>query len=72
MIVTNVPGPQIPLYTLGAKMLEMQPLVPLLDGTGLGVALAEGDHALEPPGDDRRIVAEERSLVGPIDAGDAD
>jgi WS/DGAT/MGAT family acyltransferase len=39
MIVTNVPGPQFPLYMLGAKLLESFPQVPLLQGTGLGVAL---------------------------------
>jgi len=39
MVVTNVPGPQVPLYTLGAKMLEVYPHVPLLDNLGLGVAL---------------------------------
>ncbi|MBW2390128.1 MAG: wax ester/triacylglycerol synthase family O-acyltransferase [Deltaproteobacteria bacterium] len=46
MIVTNVPGPQFPLYTLGAKLLEMQPLVPLLEGTGLGIALFSYDGKL--------------------------
>lgn len=39
MIVTNVPGPQIPLYMLGAELLESYPMVPLLENTGLGVAL---------------------------------
>lgn len=39
MIVTNVPGPQIPLYLLGAEMREIYPVVPLLPNTGLGVAL---------------------------------
>lgn len=39
MVVTNVPGPQLPLYTLGAEMLEVFPHVPLLDNLGLGVAL---------------------------------
>jgi hypothetical protein len=39
MIVTNVPGPQIPLHLLGARLLEAFPLVPLLENTGLGVAL---------------------------------
>lgn len=43
MIVTNVPGPQFPLYILGARLLEMHPLVPLLDGTGLGIALFSYD-----------------------------
>jgi WS/DGAT/MGAT family acyltransferase len=39
MVVTNVPGPQIPLYLLGAKMLEWQPCVPLAGDLGLGIAL---------------------------------
>jgi len=39
LVVTNVPGPQIPLYLLGAKMLEIYPLVPLFARLGLGVAL---------------------------------
>ncbi len=43
MIVTNVPGPQFPLYMLGAKLEELHPLVPLLDGTGLGIALFSYD-----------------------------
>jgi len=39
LVVTNVPGPQIPLYLLGARMLESYPMVPLFEGQGLGVAL---------------------------------
>jgi len=39
MVVTNVPGPQLPMYLLGAKMLEVYPHVPLVDQLGLGVAL---------------------------------
>ena len=38
-IVTNVPGPQFPLYLLGAKLLNMYPQVPLLKNVGLGIAL---------------------------------
>ncbi len=38
-IVTNVPGPQQPLYLLGAEMLTMAPMVPLLEEMGLGIAL---------------------------------
>ena len=46
MIVTNVAGPQFPLYLLGAKLLEIHPLVPLMEGTGLGLALMSYDGKL--------------------------
>ncbi len=46
MIVTNVPGPQVPLYMLGSRLLASYPQVPLLEGTGLGVALFSYDGQL--------------------------
>jgi WS/DGAT/MGAT family acyltransferase len=46
MIVTNVPGPQFPLYSLGARLLEVYPQVPLLQNTGVGVALFSYDGKL--------------------------
>jgi len=39
MVVTNVPGPQVPLYMLGAKVIETYPMVPLFESQGLGIAL---------------------------------
>lgn len=39
VLVTNVPGPQFPLYLLGARMLEAYPLVPLFENQALGIAL---------------------------------
>jgi WS/DGAT/MGAT family acyltransferase len=39
MTVTNVPGPQFPLYLLGARMEAQYPLVPLWEGHGIGIAL---------------------------------
>jgi diacylglycerol O-acyltransferase / wax synthase len=38
-IVTNVPGPQIPLYFHGARVREIYPMVPLMEGMGLGIAV---------------------------------
>jgi WS/DGAT/MGAT family acyltransferase len=38
LIVTNVPGPPVPLYALGAKLLEIFPIVPLAGNQSLGVA----------------------------------
>jgi hypothetical protein len=46
MVVTNVPGPQLPLYLLGSRMLEIYPVVPLTDGLGLGIALFSYDGKL--------------------------
>jgi diacylglycerol O-acyltransferase len=46
MVVTNVPGPQVPLYLLGSRMREIFPVVPLLDGLGLGIALFSYDGKL--------------------------
>ncbi len=39
LVVTNVPGPQIPLYSMGREMLEVYPVVPLSDNTTIGIAL---------------------------------
>jgi diacylglycerol O-acyltransferase len=39
LVVTNVPGPQIPLYLLGARVLETYPMLNLLTQQSLGVAL---------------------------------
>jgi WS/DGAT/MGAT family acyltransferase len=41
--VTNVPGPQVPLYAFGARMEEVWPLVPLAAEHSLGVAATSYD-----------------------------
>ena len=43
MIVTNVHGPMVPLYLLGARMREFHPLVPLFANQGLSVAMMSYD-----------------------------
>jgi diacylglycerol O-acyltransferase len=39
MTVTNVPGPQFPLYLAGSPMTATYPLVPLWESHGVGVAM---------------------------------
>jgi WS/DGAT/MGAT family acyltransferase len=39
LVVTNVPGPQFPLYLMGREMIEAFPMVPLLDRQAFGVAI---------------------------------
>jgi diacylglycerol O-acyltransferase / wax synthase len=38
-VVTNVPGPPVPLYLLGARLLHSYPMVPLFSNQALGIAL---------------------------------
>jgi WS/DGAT/MGAT family acyltransferase len=41
--VTNVPGPQLPLYAAGAQLAEMFPIMPLTDGHALSIGLTSYD-----------------------------
>ena len=43
LVVTNVPGPQVPLYAAGSRMLEVFPVVPLARGQGLSVGMTSYD-----------------------------
>ncbi len=43
VVVTNVPGPQFPLYASGARMLEMFPVVPLASGQAVSIGLTSYD-----------------------------
>lgn len=38
-VITNVPGPRVPLYLLESRLLEIHPHVPLMGTLGLGIAL---------------------------------
>jgi WS/DGAT/MGAT family acyltransferase len=46
LVVTNVPGPDVPLYVLGARMLEAVPIVPLAGNLSVGVAALSYDGQL--------------------------
>lgn len=39
LVVTNVPGPQVPLYLLGSRMHDNFGFLPLMDGLCLGIVL---------------------------------
>jgi WS/DGAT/MGAT family acyltransferase len=43
LVVTNVPGPQVPLYAGRARVVEVFPVVPLARGQGLSVGLTSYD-----------------------------
>jgi diacylglycerol O-acyltransferase len=43
LVVTNVPGPQVPLYAAGSRMLEVFPVVPLVRGQGLSIGMTSYD-----------------------------
>lgn len=45
-VTTNVPGPQLPLYVLGRRMLTAYPFVPLAGQVRIGVAIFSYDGKL--------------------------
>ena len=46
LVCTNVPGPMIPLYSVGYRMVAHYPLVPLAGDLGIGVGITSFDKAL--------------------------
>ena len=46
VVVTNIPGPQFPLYVLGRRLERLYPVVPLAPMQGLGIAIMSYDGRL--------------------------
>jgi diacylglycerol O-acyltransferase len=46
LVVTNVPGPPMPLYLMGSKMLEVFPLVPLARNLTVSIGILSYNHQL--------------------------
>jgi diacylglycerol O-acyltransferase len=45
-VITNIPGPRMPLYLLESRLIEIHPHVPILGTLGLGIALFSYDGTL--------------------------
>jgi len=43
LVITNVPGPQFPLYAAGARMIEMFPVVPLAKNQAVSIGITSYD-----------------------------
>lgn len=46
MVATNVPGPQVPLYAMGRRMIDYYPYVPVGYAVGCGCAIMSYDQKL--------------------------
>jgi WS/DGAT/MGAT family acyltransferase len=68
LIVTNVPGPQLPLYLMGGKLLEAFPIVPLTRNLTVVVGIVSYDGMLNfGLWADRDAVVDLEVLAGGID-----
>jgi WS/DGAT/MGAT family acyltransferase len=68
LIVTNVPGPQQPLYMMGARLLEAFPIVPLTRNLSLVVGILSYDGTMHfGLWGDREAAADIEVLAGGID-----
>jgi hypothetical protein len=47
MVVTNVPGPQFPLYMAGRELQDIFPLVPIGNNMGLGIAIVSYNGTID-------------------------
>jgi WS/DGAT/MGAT family acyltransferase len=46
LVCTNVPGPLIPLYSAGKRLLQSYPMLPIVADMGIGVAIMSYDKSL--------------------------
>jgi len=46
LILSNVPGPPIPLYMAGARLAGLYPLGPVMDGAGLNVTVLSNENRI--------------------------
>jgi WS/DGAT/MGAT family acyltransferase len=46
LIISNVPGPPVPLYMAGARLAGLYPLGPIMDGAGLNVTVLSNEDRI--------------------------
>jgi diacylglycerol O-acyltransferase / wax synthase len=46
LVVTNIPGPPVPLYLMGSRLLRTYPYVEVIDNEGLTIAVVSYDDRL--------------------------
>ncbi|MGZ4521345.1 MAG: WS/DGAT domain-containing protein, partial [Mycobacteriaceae bacterium] len=47
LVISNVPGPPVPIYFLGAEVLAMYPLGPVFHGAGLNITVLSNNGHLD-------------------------
>ena len=73
LTVTNVPGPQVPLYLMGRRLEAFYPKVPLVLNTALGIAIMSYDgHVFFGLLGDYDALADIDALAGDLDAAIAE
>jgi diacylglycerol O-acyltransferase / wax synthase len=69
LVVSNIPGPRLPLYMLGCELKEVYPVVPLADGHALSIGMTTvQDNACFGLYADREALPDADRLTGHIDA----
>jgi WS/DGAT/MGAT family acyltransferase len=70
LVVSNVPGPQMPFYLLGARVLEIYPFVPLSPqghALSIGIVSYDGGVFFGLAGD-RRVMADIEEVAADVEA----
>ena len=68
VVVSNIPGPELPLWCAGARLVALYPVGPIIEGVGLNVTVASYDGSMYfGVLGCRELVPEVEHLTGHID-----
>ena len=65
LCITNVPGPQLPLYAAGARMVATYPVPPLLEGHPIAIGVTSYDGNVYYGINTDRDMIPDADLLGP-------